>query len=78
MSKRSELLIPPYCGLLVDLLVKGDERDELVRLAGGYPTIRMTPRQTHDLELLAVGGFSPLDRFMGQADLYCGCFSGHF
>jgi len=70
MSKRSELLIPPYCGLLVDLLVKGDERDELVRLAGGYPTIRMTPRQTHDLELLAVGGFSPLDRFMGQADYH--------
>jgi sulfate adenylyltransferase len=30
--------------------------------------VQLTPRQTHDLELLAVGGFSPLDRFMGQAD----------
>lgn len=68
MSKGSELLIAPYGGKLVDLLVMGDERDELLKLAGGYPTIRMTPRQTHDMELLAVGGFSPLDRFMGQDD----------
>ncbi len=68
MANKSDLLISPYGGHLVDLLVKGDERTELLKLAGTYPTIRLTPRQNHDLELLAVGAFSPLDRFMGQDD----------
>jgi len=68
MTQKSNLLISPYGGKLVDLVVKGDERTELFKKAGTYPTIRLTPRQTHDLELLAVGAFSPLDRFMGQVD----------
>lgn len=68
MTQERQLLIPPYGGHLVDLVVTGEEREELLKLAGGYPTVRMTPRQTHDLELLAVGAFSPLTQFMGQAD----------
>ena len=68
MVQKSNLLISPYGGCLVDLVVKGDQREDLLKSAGSYPTIRLTPRQTHDLELLAVGAFSPLDRFMGQAD----------
>ena len=64
----SNLLISPYGGQLVNLMAKGEERKELIKLASTYPTVQLTPRQTHDLELLAVGGFSPLDRFMGQAD----------
>jgi len=68
MLEKSTLLISPYGGQLIDLIVQNDYREELLQLAGAYPTIRLTPRQTHDLELLATGGFSPLDRFMGQAD----------
>ena len=68
MTEKSNLLISPYGGKLVDLVVTGVERADLIKLAGTYPTIRLTPRQNHDLELLAVGAFSPLDRFMGQAD----------
>ena len=68
MTEKSNLLISPYGGKLVDLMVTGEERADLIKLAGAYPTIRLTPRQNHDLELLAVGAFSPLDRFMGQAD----------
>ena len=68
MTDTSNLLISPYGGKLVDLLVTGNERTELLKLAGTYPTIRLTPRQNHDLELLAIGAFSPLDRFMGTAD----------
>ncbi len=68
MTDSEKLLIPPYGGNLVNLMVTGEEREALLEKAGRYPTIQLTPRQTHDLELLAVGAFSPLDRFMGQAD----------
>jgi len=68
MTDHNDLLIAPYGGQLVDLLVKGDDREELLKKASTYPSIQLTPRQTHDLELLAVGAFSPLDRFMSQAD----------
>jgi sulfate adenylyltransferase len=46
----------------------GAEREELREQANHYPTIQISDRSLHDLELLAVGGYSPLDRFMGKAD----------
>ncbi len=68
MSKKENNLILPYGGQLVDLVLKGEEREEWLKKAGGFETVRLTPRQSHDLELLAVGAFSPLDRFMGSDD----------
>jgi sulfate adenylyltransferase len=61
-------LIPPYGGQLVDLLVPPEELDELKARAGQLPSIQVSDRVVCDLELLAVGAFSPLDRFMTQAD----------
>lgn len=61
-------LIAPYGGELVDLVVKGDTRAELLELANHLPYIQISQRALHDLEMLAVGAFSPLDRFMGQTD----------
>ena len=61
-------LIPPYGGKLVDLCVPQSDLVERTAFAGQLPSIRLTDRQVCDLELLAVGAFSPLDRFMGQAD----------
>jgi sulfate adenylyltransferase len=61
-------LIPPYGGQLVNLLASPEERDELKTYAGHLPSLKLTERQMCDLELLAVGGFSPLDRFMDRAD----------
>jgi sulfate adenylyltransferase len=61
-------LITPYGGELVDLLLFGDERDELIRGATRLPSLQLSPRSLCDLELLATGAFSPLDRFMGKAD----------
>ena len=68
MTNNDDLLISSYGGSLVNLVAKGKEREELLKQAGTYPIVRLTPRQNHDLELLAVGAFSPLTRFMGQAD----------
>jgi sulfate adenylyltransferase len=61
-------LIEPYGGQLVDLRVTGAERDELLERAKSLPSVQLTPRSMCDLELLATGAFSPLDRFMSKAD----------
>ena len=66
--KTKTKLIPPYGGKLVDLMVPADQHHELTEYANTLPSIRLTARAVCDLEMLAVGGFSPLDRFMGQAD----------
>jgi sulfate adenylyltransferase len=42
--------------------------DDLVAYASTLPRFQLSARSICDLELLATGGFSPLDRFMGQAD----------
>ncbi|NIM94452.1 MAG: bifunctional sulfate adenylyltransferase/adenylylsulfate kinase [Anaerolineales bacterium] len=61
-------LIEPYGGSLVDLLVHPEEKDELTVLANRLPSIQIGSRVECDLELIAVGAFSPLDRFMGKED----------
>jgi len=61
-------LITPYGGKLVDLVAAGNERDELLGRAPALPSIKISMRNLCDLELLATGAFSPLDRFMGKAD----------
>jgi sulfate adenylyltransferase len=65
---ESTNLIDPYRGKLVDLVQEGERAAELHAYAGTLPSIQITPRAECDLELLATGAFSPLDRFMGEAD----------
>src|SRR5215216_3336589 len=61
-------LITPYGGKLVNLVVEGKEREELLARAPKLTSIKITMRNLCDLELLATGGFSPLQTFMGKAD----------
>lgn len=67
-SEDNELIISPYGGKLVDLIVSDAEKKSLSEEANNYPSLQLSDRSLHDLELIAVGGFSPLDRFMGRAD----------
>ena len=62
-------IIEPYGSKLVNLLV-GDagERVELKAKAAQLPSVQISARTLCDLELLATGAFSPLDRFMKEAD----------
>src|SRR5438270_9726809 len=62
------VLIEPYGGPLVNLLVPEDANAETKAYAATLPSLQLSERAMCDLELLATGGFSPLDRFMGQAD----------
>jgi len=61
-------LIAPYGDRLVDLLVPPEAADELKAKATHLPSLQISARSVCDLELLAVGAFSPLDRFMGKED----------
>ena len=61
-------LIAPYGGRLVDLRVPADEAAALRASAGRLPSLQLSDRAVCDLELLASGAFSPLDRFMDRAD----------
>jgi sulfate adenylyltransferase len=68
-------MIEPYGGSLVDLLVADEgERADLLRRAAAARRLTLSSRALCDLELLAVGAFSPLRTFMGEAD-YRRCLS---
>ena len=62
-------LITPFGGRLVDLVAGDeDERPSLLERAKRLPRVPLSLRAQYDLEMLAVGAFSPLDRFMGRDD----------
>ncbi len=67
-STKSELLIPPYGGTLVDLRAPAEALAGLHARAATLPSLQLSDRAVCDLELLATGAFSPLDRFLGRAD----------
>jgi sulfate adenylyltransferase len=61
-------LIGPYGGRLSDLLIPPAEHEDYLLKASGLQHVQLTQRNLCDLELLATGAFSPLDRFMGRND----------
>ncbi len=67
-------VIAPYGGTLVDLMAAEADRAALKAMA--TKTIECSDRNACDVELLCVGGFSPLRGFMHQED-YDAVVSGH-
>ena len=65
-AAESAGLIAPHGGSLVNLAVPAAERESL--LAGVSLRIECSDRNACDVELLVVGGFSPLRCFMHQQD----------
>jgi len=59
---------PAHGGGLVDLVVTGSQAQALRERAAKLPAVRLNSRTLSDLELLAVGGFSPLTGFMTKSD----------
>src|SRR5438309_2351841 len=68
MDPKSGALISPYGGKLIDLFEPPDAIDDLTAYANRLPSTQLTERAVCDLEMLATGAFSPLDRFMGEED----------
>ena len=69
MLRTETILTPPYGGTLVNLCVPDESRPELDARALRLPHIVLSERATCDLELLAVGAFSPVSGFMKAVDV---------
>jgi len=61
-------LIAPHGGELVINMAGKEERAELQQRAGSLPQLEIGSRQLADLEMLAIGAYSPLVGFMNRAD----------
>lgn len=57
MKAMTSILIPPYKGELVNLLVPEEERPEWIARATRLRSVQLSARALCDLEMLAVGGF---------------------
>lgn len=64
----NSILISPYGGKLVNLTISDEVKEDYKAYATRLPSLRIPERSVCDLELLATGAFSPLDRFMGMED----------
>ena len=62
-------LIKPYQGELVNLVLAEEQAEQLKIESETFPAITLSLRQQCDLEMLMVGGLSPLTGFMNQ-DVY--------
>lgn len=60
--------IRPHGGTLVNRIVKGTEREQLIENAKSLHSIILNQWSLSNLELIGIGGFSPLTGFMNQAD----------
>jgi sulfate adenylyltransferase len=50
------------------LLLEGKQKEEELKKAKSLPKLTMSSRETGDLIMLGIGGFTPLDGFMGHDD----------
>ncbi len=57
-------MITPHGGTLVNRIVEGKEREALLAKAGSLPTIELDAWALSDVEMIAIGGFSPLEGFL--------------
>jgi len=60
--------IEPHGGTLINRVADEAERGELMELASELPRHVLSQRELCDLEMLAIGAFSPLDGFMTSED----------
>jgi len=61
-------MINPHGGTLINRVVQGKERDTLLAKAQNLPQIELDSWALSDVEMITIGGFSPLEGFMGKKD----------
>jgi sulfate adenylyltransferase len=66
-------LITPHGGRLVNRVLAPDAAREATRAAASLTAITLSAREQGDLEMIAIGAFSPLTGFQGQRDFVSVC-----
>jgi sulfate adenylyltransferase len=61
-------LITPHGGSLINREVNDEERAKWLAAAPGLAQLEIDARVFSDLEMIAIGGYSPLEGFMGESD----------
>jgi len=60
--------IEPHGGKLINRLVKEEKRQSLIENTLSLKQIHLDKREMADLEMIAIGAFSPLEGFMNGKD----------
>lgn len=60
--------IAPHGGSLINRVASEAQKQDFLAKGNTLPRVQLDQRATSDLEMIAIGGFSPLAGFMGQAD----------
>ena len=68
MSAESIETIAAHGGTLINRIATDVQRAEILAKADSLPRVAIDARAQSDLEMIAIGGFSPLTGFMGEAD----------
>ena len=69
----SKLVKPHGADELKILLLDGSELEQAKEKASSLPQIKISSRESGDLIMLGIGGFTPLDGFMGKTDWQSVC-----
>lgn len=67
MSQQKDA-IAPHGGELINRIASPEQRQEFIEKADFLPRVQLDERSLSDLEMIAIGGFSPLSGFMEQSD----------
>ena len=67
MSNQQDA-IAPHGGQLINCIANAAEKQEFQAQADSLPRVQLDQRAVSDLEMIAIGGFSPLRGFMEQTD----------
>lgn len=67
MSQHSET-IPAHGGHLIKRIATAAQKQEFIERGDSLARVQLDERSLSDLEMIAIGGFSPLTGFMEQAD----------
>ncbi|PMB05654.1 sulfate adenylyltransferase [Fischerella thermalis CCMEE 5196] len=60
--------MPPHGGQLVNRIATPEQKEVFLSKAEFLPRVQLDQRAVSDLEMIAIGGFSPLTGFMNQQD----------
>lgn len=63
-------LIEPHGGKLVNRILEGKEREAIAEKALKLKKVHLNDREVSDIEMIAIGAFSPLEGFMKKDDYH--------